>query len=340
MVGIDEAIAVGDIDELLRWVDRLCDSSEWEELTQLTKRCQQAFEHTGYQLWPVANHASYRLALQAPGRWAAQVLEDGGGRFAFGPLTEVAASSHTWAELAAELQPGPATALFAHERVVRGEDLTYDDLAFEIDAMNIIDLPLKLASWEPQYCVATYYSDRIEDSPPPLTAGVDIVLPAPGLQISDEDCATAFRALVEPWVVGSNGSTHFVAVEGSAESAIAALLHDNLLSDDSPSEHVMGAEVSPGEALRHLAWAGSTGGAHGRRRGAALGRFGAWWVLRALGGFSQDDPLDHKELGEAASELRWILWLPTVSQQGWNIHLAVEDPAEGLAWAFSATDHA
>ena len=47
----------------------------------------------------------------------------GAGRFALGPLSEVAASTHTWAELAPHAPPGPLAAVTAHERVVRGEDL-------------------------------------------------------------------------------------------------------------------------------------------------------------------------------------------------------------------------
>ena len=42
------------------------------------------------------------------------------------------------------------------------------------------------------------------------------------------------------------------------------------------------AVLTPAEALAWLAWAGASGGAHGRRRGNAIGRFGAWWVLAAL----------------------------------------------------------
>src|SRR5262249_38730535 len=75
------------------------------------------------QLWPVAAHAEYRLALESPGRWAATMLVEGAGRFAPGPLPEVAASTHEWADLAPHAPYGPPSVLAAHERVVRGEDL-------------------------------------------------------------------------------------------------------------------------------------------------------------------------------------------------------------------------
>jgi hypothetical protein len=53
----------------------------------------------GKQLWPIAEHVDYRLALEGPPELAASVLSPAGGRFALGPLTEVAASTHTFAEL-------------------------------------------------------------------------------------------------------------------------------------------------------------------------------------------------------------------------------------------------
>ncbi|MGK2956978.1 MAG: DUF6183 family protein [Acidimicrobiales bacterium] len=327
---INEAIAIGDIDELLRWVDRLCDAKDWELLTQLATRCQGAFAHTGHQLWPAANHASYRLALQAPGQWAASAIHDGGGRFALGPLTEVAASTHTWEEIAPYLQPGPTASLFAHECVIRGEVLTDNPLAAELATLNVVDLPLELKPWEPEYCVATYHPDRIESAGPAQPTMPTTTLPSAGQGVEDNDSEAALRSLVEPWIVESNGSAKFVGVKGSAESAVASLAGDLTIGL---------AEVTTVEALRHLAWAGASGGAHGRRRGAGLGRFGAWWVLRALGGLPDDEPLDPDELGEAAVELRWMLWTPSGPQTGWNLHLAAEDPEEGLAWAFTATDH-
>jgi len=41
---------------------------------------------------------------------------------------------------------------------------------------------------------------------------------------------------------------------------------------------------------------------------------------------------------EEASELRWVLWDPGDAVGGWALHLAVEDPQDGMAWAISAVD--
>jgi len=102
-------IELGDLDELTRLIDRLGAAGDWDGLVDLRDRCRAALER-GKQLWPAASLAEYRLALEAPGPWAASVLVPGAGRFALGPLSEVAASSHTWAELAPHVPPGPLAA--------------------------------------------------------------------------------------------------------------------------------------------------------------------------------------------------------------------------------------
>ena len=68
-----------DIDELTRHVDRLCSARDWDELLQLRDICVAALQR-GKQLWSVAAHAEYRLALEAPAPWAAQMLVPGTGR--------------------------------------------------------------------------------------------------------------------------------------------------------------------------------------------------------------------------------------------------------------------
>ena len=99
-----------------------------------------------------------------------------------------------------------------------------------------------------------------------------------------------------------------------------------------------GAELDAGRGVAWLAWAGASGGAFGRRRGAAAGRFGALWLLAALGDALDDWPLAVDELGELAGELRWWWWDAHEPATGWQLQLAVEDPADGLAWAINARD--
>ncbi len=87
-----------------------------------------------------------------------------------------------------------------------------------------------------------------------------------------------------------------------------------------------------------MAWAGASGGAHGRRRGTPVGRALAWWTLACLLGLDEDWPVAGEELGAAGAELRWLRWDPGDAAGGWGLHLAIEDPVDEMAWAVSAVD--
>ena len=84
-----DAIDANDLDALVRLVDAFCAAQEWTDLVGLRERARLALER-GRQLWPAASYAEYRLALDAPAAIAALVLTEDAGRFALGPLSEVA----------------------------------------------------------------------------------------------------------------------------------------------------------------------------------------------------------------------------------------------------------
>jgi hypothetical protein len=317
------AIERGDLDELVRLVDALCATREWDRLVELRDRCEQAIAR-GRQLWPVAAHAEYRLALEAPGRFAAAVLVEGAGRFAPGPLPEVAASTHEWAELAPHVTRGPSAVLAAHERVVRGDDLTGEPPP----GPPVLDLPLRLAGWEPEYCLAHYRSDGADfPGPPPPAVGPLEVLPPPAPAAHDA-ATTALVDAVRVWTEGSEGRVEAVAVDGDARVAVAALGRDR----------VRMAQLDPSDAVQTLAWAGASGGAHGRRPGAAAGRFAAWWAAAALTGLVERWPVDADELGDALAGLGWYAWDGGGPATGWALRLAVENPRSTRAWAVAAVD--
>jgi hypothetical protein len=321
----EQLVEVADLDELVRQVDRLCDASEWDALVDLRDRCRAALER-GKQLWPAASLAEYRLALDAPGPWAGRVLQPGAGHLALGPLPEVAASTHTWTELAPHIPAGPLRTITAHERVVRGEDLTGDE---RIDP-RVLDLPPALAGWEPNYPAADYQPDVARFDPPDLPERRAVTLPAAGTRLAEDATTAALLELPRAWTAESNGRSEAVAVEGDALGAIAAL----------GPPRVRVAELDAATTTAWMAWVGASGGAHGRRRGMAAGRFGAWWALAALTGLLDDWPLAPTELGRAAQELHWFAWDAWEPDTGWRFHLAVDDPADGLAWAIAATDAA
>jgi hypothetical protein len=319
-----QLIEAGDMNALVVEIDRLCAEGQWGAVYRLRDQCRRALQR-GKQLWPVATHAEYRLALEAPGQWAARMLEPGAGRFALGPLPEVAASTHTWAELVDDAVPGPASALAAHERVVRGEDLRDDD---RIDP-NVLELPLALEPWEGGYPLAEYHPHDAQFPTPrlPRLRSIDVP-PAPAVRLEETDTRRALVDLAAVWTTASNGRAEAVGVAGTAPEALAAL----------GLRRARMAEISLGEALAWMAWVGASGGAHGHRKGMAAGRFAAWWALAALAGLLDVWPVPPEELEAAAAALRFSLWDADEPETGWAVHLAVEDPHQGVAWALTATD--
>jgi len=320
---LDDLIHRADLDGLVRMIDDRCRSRDWPGLLRVRDRSRHAVE-TGRQLWPAATLAEYRLALLATPEHVAAVLDetDGlSGRFTIGPLTEVAAQHHTWDELRSVLDLGPRAAFVAHERVLRGERVEVDDLP------DVLDLPLELHDWEPDYPLAVYTDVGAEFPMPDLPDSWLEVAPVRG-EMLDDDVDLAVRQLVEPWLTGSNGQAEVVCVEGEVADALGAL----------GLQRARVARLEPSDALAWLAWAGASGGAHGRRRGAASGRFGAWWTLAAFGDLLDDWPVPPEELGELAAELRWYRWDAYEPAMGWQLQLAVEDPDDDVAWALLARD--
>jgi len=308
---LDRLVAGNDVDELVREVDRRTAASDWDGLLRLRDRCRSAVER-GFQLWPAASLAEYRLALRAPGPWAAAVLSEGAGRFALGPLTEVAASTHTWAELAPHLLAGPLAGVVAHERVVRGEDLLHAGVPFN----DVFDVPLDLQAWEPPWPLATYGDNDVDAPRPALPILSSVELPAPPPLVEDAEADSVLRAVVATWVSQSNGRAQVACVDGGALAAVAAL----------GVSKARAVELEPGPALAQLAWAAASGGAHGRRRGAAAGRDLAWACAGAL------SPTG------AAGALRWYAWDDGAPEIGWHLRLAMEDPDAGTGWAVAASD--
>ena len=324
---LDALIHRADLDGLVRLVDDCCSAGDWERLRRLRDAARHAIG-SGRQLWPAATLAEYRLALLAPAPMAAGVLDEGSGRFTLGPLTEVVAQHHTWRQLAPMLEPGPRAALVAHERVIRGEVIDLESVA---GLPDVLDLPYELAAWEPDYVLAEYHDVGAEFPAPPIPdALVDVELPtARPDRLDDPSVDLAVRQLVDAWTTSSNGRADVTAVEGDAATALRAL---GLAS-------ARRAELPSAQAIRWLAWAGASGGAYGRRRGAAAGRFGALWLVAALGDALDDWPLATAELGELAGELRWWWWDAHEPVTGWQLQLVVEAP-DGLAWAITARDAA
>jgi hypothetical protein len=321
---IDDAVRRGDLDELLRLVDACCEQRAWDALSDLRAACELS-HGTGRQLWPAASHAAYRLALEAPAPHAAAVLVDGPGRFAPGPLAEVAGQAHSWRDLAPHVTLGAVATITAHERVVRGEDVRGDAPRGPV----VLELPWSLESWEPRYPLAEYHAHHAE-FPAPATPSVTAVeLPRGRPRRDADDVSAALADTARAWATESNGRVDASATRGDALAAIAAL---------GPRSARI-AEVPAAVALAHVAWAGASGGAHGRRRGAAAGRFSVWWLAAALAGRLDDWPADGARLADAVASCRWFLWDAAEPATGWLLRVAIEG-ADDRSWAVAATDAA
>ena len=320
MAEIEDLVEAAEPNPLLARVDALAGNRDWDGLVELARRCREAVER-GKQLWPIAEHIDYRLALEAPGPYAAAVLDPEAGKFALGPLTEVAASTHTFKELAAHIPSPQSSGSVAAERVVRGEDLR------DIGGTHaeIMEMPLVLADWEPQYPLAVYRASKAVFPDPkvePRMAGGSASSFEP---LDDDELRRALIGLVDVWISQSNGVVEVSIGDGNAEGAVTALGHE---------EFRIG-EVTPSEALALMGWAAASGGAEGKRRGAAFGRFAAWWAACIMADLEW--PPDPAELGRSVSDLKWFLWEPAHGRKGWNLHLAVSSD-EGWAAAIAATD--
>lgn len=325
---LDALVHAADLDGLVRMIDARSTLRDWEGVLRVRDRARAAVA-TGRQLWPAATLAEYRVALHGPAPLVAAVLDESdglSGRFTIGPLTEVAAQGHTWAELAPHLPAGPRASIVAHERALRGEPVDASALP------AVFDIPARLGAWEPSYPLATYRDDGAEFPTPDLSTSWIVTdtasAPRPAPLEDTDDVRLAVEQLVEPWTTASNGQVDVVAVESTVDAAMGAL----------GVGRARVGSITPATAIAWLAWAGASGGAHGRRRGAAAGRFGAWWVLAALGDLLDDWPVEPDALGDLAGELRWYRWDAFEPAVGWSLRIAVEDPVDGLAWAIAATD--
>jgi len=145
-----------------------------------------------------------------------------------------------------------------------------------------------------------------------------------------DEVTAALQELVGTWTAESNGRATAVAFRGGVAEATAAT--------GLAGAHL--EEIEPQCAMAMMAWAAASGGAHGHRRGAAAGRFAAWWVLAAIGGLTRQWPLVPADVGRALESSRWYTW-EGAGLGGWSLRVAVETgrgPSAGTAWVLDASD--
>ncbi|MFM8602348.1 MAG: hypothetical protein ACKODP_09770 [Actinomycetota bacterium] len=321
---LDGLIHRADLDALVRHVDDTCSSRDWEHLVRIRDAARSAVG-TGRQLWPITTLANHRLALWAPAHHAVRALDDTARTFMPGPVSEILAVHHTWDDLAPHLPRGHDRSLVAHERALRGDAVPGDE-------ESVLDMPFVVQSWEPAYTAAAYGDDGVVDAAPvlPVSRRAAPAAGAPPVLLDDDETVTAFRSLMEVWTSQSNGTAWCSVVEGGIAEALALA-----------GEGTLWEPVDGRDALSLLAWAGSSGGAHGRRRGLATGRSFAWWFLATFAGITGPRGFAPGELGEVVATLRCAVFGPPGAGGGdgeWSVRLVLEDPQEGVACIAVADD--
>jgi hypothetical protein len=240
-----------------------------------------------------------------------------------GPLTEVIAQNHQWSELSEFLQPSPTSTYIAYECGIRGQQV-------DGELFPALESPCTLLSVETNYALAEYHDNEAKFPTPAIPEmGNAIAVPASSANVvHDSEVSTAFHQLVDAWTTQSNGELRISCVEGSVLDALAIIdVQEARLS-----------LLTSSEALAWLTWAGASGGAHGRRRGNALGRDAAWWTIAALTVNTFHWPLSNDDLETAVNSLQWFWWDTNEPTTGWQLQLCIHHADRNRSWAISVHD--
>lgn len=326
---LQELINRGQPAEVLKCIDELVANDDWDQLLALINSCQVASVERGKPLWGCAAHGQYRAALGGPPDIAAAVMEADLGPMGLGAVPEVVASSHDFSEMLNEMPQHltPPWETFIYECVARGDDVLDHGLSPQLASRLARDyeIPLRLGSWEPQYAAADFYADRVEVERPVLhrlnsreVAEVDVQ------SVDDRESLEALYLFTKAWTTQSNGVLQLGACT-TVDAAVRGV--------DNQTRQLV--EVTAKSALANLAWAGSSGGVHGRRPGLARGR----GLLRsALGVLGDIELNDDSAFGKYVDELRWFTWDPERTSEGFSLAVAIEDPVDGVTFGIYCTD--
>ncbi|WAL75135.1 hypothetical protein OU787_28600 [Kitasatospora sp. YST-16] len=295
---------------------RLAEQGRWDELLERFRLARALGD-------PLSGPLGHLLAYGAPAALAARLFDPDGGPGApataadhdAGPLWEVLATRHPRAVLDALPLPPPIRRLAAHTRALLGEDPG-------ADALDPTGVPYRLqpweeGGWERDTRVREYLpgggARRALHLAPPTREGLAVLeLPNPGSRLTGLPATAALAALAD-W-------TTAVCVRGRAADAAAQLAG--------------GPEVTGGRlpfaalypALVHLASARPD-------RGTAQGRLAVWQLLTAMDGAATPSRPRAEAL---VARLHCLAWTEPADDLR-HLHLALEDPATGLAWALSGT---
>ncbi|MGQ5262827.1 hypothetical protein ACTWLT_18975 [Micromonospora sp. ZYX-F-536] len=310
-------------------LDLLADAGRWHDLLSFA-----ATVDAG----PVGERreVAHVVALEAPAGIAAAAAElfPDDDRGYPGPPWEVLAQLHTWRELSPHLINLRMRHLVAHTRVLHGEDLRPADLDSQLLGAPLCLQPWEAAGWYSALDISEY--DRTGSSGctmwafPSRLAG-PMPLPAAAVRPAQHDAV--------PLLDGLSSATQAYAFHGTAWEAASMVATDQArMPRGQRREGRRGREGSQVRfadvysALVHLA----TGdGAYARRTGQALGRTVLW---RALGGMAEVAPAtDPHSVTAFVERLNCVAWQEP-DDEIWYLHLAMEDPEQGIAWVLTGND--
>lgn len=305
-----------------RQAGTLAAAGRWTELLGLFRRLRASTGAAG-----PAGPVGHLVAYGAPPELAARLFDADGGPGAAageedgdaGPLWEVLATRHSWRRLAPLLEPPPVRRLVAHTRALLGEDLA-GCAEPDPEGVPLALRPWEEAGWEEAVRVRDYLPDggarRALLALPADREGLgplDLPLSAgrvPGL------AATRVLASLAPWLQA-------VCVRGTAPDAAAQL---------APGRRAVAGHLPFAAAYPALVQAGSGSPA----LGSAHGRLAVWRALAAMAGTAGPSTA---EVDALVARLRCLTWADPEDEL-WYLHIALEDPATGLAWALSGTSEA
>ncbi|MGW4634660.1 hypothetical protein [Nocardia sp. NPDC004415] len=249
------------------------------------------------------------------------------------------AQNHPWAEGAQHLRDPRLRLRIAHARALRGEDMAGQDLSAERpsdcppgEAENWL-VPLELQPWETKNWSIDYpwryHETHSSHSGPGFGfPPADLVYPMlirPGVRPDQPAEASHFglvetqRTIVRPPTV----------VRGTVEDAIAYQLTIN--DWEPPGGPAEAAVVELADAYPALLNLLGGDGAFGRGSESA-GRLRLWRLLHAMAGSTDVD-----DINEFVARTRCMTWRDW-SDDIWYLHLAIEDPAQGISWVLDGQD--
>lgn len=284
------------------------------------------------------------IAYAAPPELAVRLFDrDGGPGTAAGvadhdagPLWEVLATRHSWLRLAPLLGPAPVRRLVAHTRALLGEDLSH---GAEPDPEGV---PLRLEPWEAtgwgeaarvrEYLPAGGARSELLTLPASREGLGEVELPSLAEQSGGRrpDGPRVARVLeglgaLAPWA----GTA---CVRGPAPAAAALLAR---------GRRVVGGYLPFALAYPALVRAAAVG----RAQGCAHGRLGLWRALAAMAAMSRETAgnaehaeswVDRGEVNALVARMRCFTWQePSAGLH--HLHVALEDPAGGVAWVVSGS---